>query len=174
MSGCASSSASGSPTRPSPRSSRWQARELVAQARIVPPEHLHVTLAFLGSRPAAELPAIAGALGEAAAAARPFELERRALPRDAQRRHARPLATSPARRGRLAAACTSGWRSSACTGAEQRPWLPHVTVVRFRERPAAARRRCRSSARSLRPMLLLSFHVCTRPGRATRCSNRFR
>ena len=54
---------------------RWQRRELrgrrepVPGERVVPPSNLHVTLAFLGARPATELPAIAGALRTAAAEA---------------------------------------------------------------------------------------------------------
>src|SRR4051794_40919872 len=47
----------------------WQAARLPDGLRVVPREHLHVTLVFLGSRPAAELPAIVGALREAAARA---------------------------------------------------------------------------------------------------------
>jgi RNA 2',3'-cyclic 3'-phosphodiesterase len=44
--------------------------------RIVPREHLHVTLAFLGSRPAAELDAIVRVLRDAVAAGRePIVLE---------------------------------------------------------------------------------------------------
>src|SRR3954451_2009739 len=47
----------------------WQAAELEGrlrgELRIVPREHLHVTLAFLGHRPAAELPAIVDALRSA-------------------------------------------------------------------------------------------------------------
>src|SRR5438067_13106955 len=54
----------------------WQAGELRG-GRIVPPDHLHVTLAFLGSRPAGELPAIAGALRDAASGARGLRLHLR-------------------------------------------------------------------------------------------------
>src|SRR5712691_11602518 len=48
----------------------WQLEHL-AGLRVVPREHLHVTLAFLGHRPAGELVAIVGALRAAAAAAGP-------------------------------------------------------------------------------------------------------
>src|SRR5437879_13708990 len=48
----------------------WQLEHL-AGLRVVPREHLHVTLAFLGHRPAGELEAIVGALRAAAAAAGP-------------------------------------------------------------------------------------------------------
>ena len=43
---------------------RWQAVHIV-EGRRVPREHLHVTLAFLGGRPAAELPSIVAALRDA-------------------------------------------------------------------------------------------------------------
>src|SRR6266581_3395111 len=46
----------------------WQLEHL-AGLRVVPREHLHVTLAFLGHRPAGELEAIVGALRAAAAGA---------------------------------------------------------------------------------------------------------
>ena len=51
--------------------SRWQAGVFagVAGVRVLAPEQLHVTLAFLGSRPAGELEAIAAELREAARAA---------------------------------------------------------------------------------------------------------
>ena len=114
----------------------WQAGAVRA-GRVVPPENLHVTLAFLGSRPVAEVPAIVAELA-------------RCLRRGRRDPAAGRCAT--ARRG------ASGWscsrtsaaprqRSRTTLGArlerlgvyrrEQRPWLPHVTVLRFRERPQA-------------------------------------
>ena len=45
---------------------RWQ-RDQLPNVRVVPREHLHVTLAFLGHRPAGELEPIVGALRDAAA-----------------------------------------------------------------------------------------------------------
>ena len=54
---------------------------------------------------------------------------------------------------------------------------PRLAAARHRaplSRPAApARRSCPSSGRSCRPRRLLIYPVCTRPGRSTRCSNRF-
>src|SRR3954454_5609404 len=47
---------------------RWQ-RDHLRDVRVVRREHLHVTLAFLGHRPAGELEAIVEALRDAAAAA---------------------------------------------------------------------------------------------------------
>src|SRR3954467_5877245 len=44
----------------------WQAATLHGELRIVPREHLHITLAFLGHRPATELPAIENVLRDAA------------------------------------------------------------------------------------------------------------
>lgn len=98
--------------------------------RPVPPANLHVTLAFLGRRPAAELPALRGALHEAAA------------------RHRRPLLTVERYRetrsvgmivladegGRAGAFAADLHESLELLGAyrrERRPWLPHVTVLRF-------------------------------------------
>jgi len=56
---------------------RWQAAQL-GKGRLVAREALHVTLAFLGSRPSSELPSIAGALRDAAAGSRPLVLAPRA------------------------------------------------------------------------------------------------
>src|SRR5919204_6774934 len=53
------------------RLERWQA-ETLDRGRIVPRPNLHITLAFLGHRPTAELESIAAAVREAAwAAGRP-------------------------------------------------------------------------------------------------------
>jgi len=54
----------------------WQTEQL-RDGRIVPREHLHVTLAFLGGRPAAELPAITAALDTAVEGGSPLLPPRR-------------------------------------------------------------------------------------------------
>ena len=144
----------------------WQARELAGAGRIVPPEHLHVTLAFLGSRPASELPAIVAALRESAAAARPFELapERYRETRSVGMLVLTDASGEPARPPGSQTGCTSGWRRSASTGgraargSRTSPWCASASAL-------AGARRCRSSGLSLRPTRLLTFHVCTRPGR---------
>jgi RNA 2',3'-cyclic 3'-phosphodiesterase len=112
---------------------RWQ-REHVTAGRVVPRENLHLTLAFLGSTPRAATADIVGALREAAAAAGPvaFELsgyrEGRSvgmLVFDDEGGHGGALARDL--HGRLA--------GLGVYEPEQRPWLPHLTVVRFREKP---------------------------------------
>ena len=116
----------------------WQARELPAGAgRQVPRDHLHLTLAFLGHRPAAELEAIGIALHEAAAAAGPAEL--RPL-RYRETRSAGMIVYEDVS-GAATALAADLQRRLERLGAyrrEARPWLPHVTVLRFR-RPAGLR-----------------------------------
>ena len=53
--------------------SDWQA-DHIARGRPVPRDHLHITLAFLGHRPVAELEPICRELREAAAAVSPMRL----------------------------------------------------------------------------------------------------
>jgi 2'-5' RNA ligase len=110
----------------------WAGREL--RGRLVRREDLHVTLAFLGSRPAADLPAIVDVLGRAAAdAATPrFEVVRW--------REARAAGMLVLRDETGAAAPFAGrlHRELASLGLyrpENRDWLPHVTTLRYRERP---------------------------------------
>lgn len=110
----------------------WQARAL--RGRLVPPGNLHVTLAFLGARPAAELPAILAVLEEAArTAAQPlFEVVRWRETRAAGMLELRDHT------GNGAALAGQLQRALAELGVyepEARPWLAHVTVLRYRERP---------------------------------------
>jgi len=117
----------------------WQAGELGkgrrgSAGRIVPPAHLHVTLAFLGSRPASELPAIVAALRESAAAARPFDLAPERY-RETRSVGMLVLTDESGEAGRLAVRLHERLEALGVYRPEGRPWLPHVTVVRYRERP---------------------------------------
>jgi 2'-5' RNA ligase len=103
-----------------------------------PVESFHVTLAFLGSRPASELDAIVGALQESAAESSPFTLS------PVRYRETRSvgmvvLADHPSGEGtRLADRLHERLERLGVYEREARPWLPHVTVVRFRERTRLA------------------------------------
>lgn len=110
----------------------WAAAAL--HGRLVRREDLHVTLAFLGSRPASDLPAVLDVLRGAAADASPprFELVRW--------REARSAGMLVLRDATGAAAPFAGRLQGdlAARGLyrpEGRDWLPHVTVLRYRERP---------------------------------------
>jgi RNA 2',3'-cyclic 3'-phosphodiesterase len=118
----------------------WGARALPERegVRRVGRPNLHVTLAFLGRRPAEELPAIARELREAAAAA--AQPARFTVSRYRETRSVGMLVLDD-----------EGERATALAGdlherldrlgvyeRERRPWLPHLTVVRFRARPRLA------------------------------------
>jgi RNA 2',3'-cyclic 3'-phosphodiesterase len=112
---------------------RWQREELPG-VRLVGREQLHVTLAFLGHRPADELGAIAGALREAAAGAGEIRLT---PGRYRETRSVGMLVLDDAD-GRATALADDLQRRLEGLGLyerEQREWLPHLTVARWRERP---------------------------------------
>jgi 2'-5' RNA ligase len=99
-----------------------------------PVESFHVTLAFLGSQPRAALEPIVAALRRQVLSTEPFELE------PVRYRETRSV-------GMLVLADPSGGATSLAARVqcsledlgvyvrERRRWLPHLTVVRFRERP---------------------------------------
>jgi len=109
----------------------WAERHLERERRV---DSFHVTLAFLGSRPRADLDGILEALRESAAEAASFELA------PVRYRETRSV-------GMLVLNDPSGEATGLATRLqgrldqlgvyrpEARPWLPHVSVVRFRDRP---------------------------------------
>ena len=114
----------------------WQGEQLRGGGvRAVRRDGLHVTLAFLGHRPAGELEGILGALREAAAAVSP---EIRLTPsRYAETRSVGMvvLDDEEGRAGALAADLQARLERLGAYRSEGRPWLAHVTVARFRARP---------------------------------------
>jgi 2'-5' RNA ligase len=106
----------------------------VSGVRLVPAEHLHVTLVFLGHRPMGELDAIVGALREAAAEAAPSRLTLRGY----RETRSVGMLTFDDEEGRAAALADDLQGRLEALGIyerERRRWLPHVTVLRFRQRP---------------------------------------
>jgi RNA 2',3'-cyclic 3'-phosphodiesterase len=99
--------------------------------RVVPRENLHVTLAFLGHRPGAELDAIARALRESAAgAARPTLTPTRY--RGTRSVGMLVFEDVAGRASLLAADLHRRLQELGVYEPEKRPWLPHLTVLRFR------------------------------------------
>jgi RNA 2',3'-cyclic 3'-phosphodiesterase len=120
------------------RLAAWQAeRPLPDGVRAVARENLHVTLAFLGATPRSRVTDVAAALSASVdSVARP---ELKAV----RYRETRSVG--------MVVLDDEGGRATAIAGElsgrlerlglyrpERRPWLPHLTVVRFRERPRLA------------------------------------
>jgi RNA 2',3'-cyclic 3'-phosphodiesterase len=112
----------------------WQ-RGALPGVRQVGREQLHVTLAFLGSRPAQELDGILEVLrGAASRAGREIRLAPVGY-RETRSVGMLVLDDEAGRAAALAADVQEGLERLGAYRREQRPWLPHVTVARFRERP---------------------------------------
>jgi RNA 2',3'-cyclic 3'-phosphodiesterase len=112
---------------------RWQAESL-GSGRIVPREHLHVTLAFLGSRPASELEGVTGALRDAARQAGEIVFSEQRY-RETRSVGMVVLEDETGEGGRLAARLAERLEELGVYEREKRPWLPHVTILRFRSPP---------------------------------------
>ena len=111
----------------------WQGRHLHG-GRVVPAANLHATLAFLGARPGDDVPAVASALAGAVAAAGRLRFTVRGY------RETRSVGMltfdDDGGRGRaVAERLFDRLEALEVYRREARPWLPHVTVLRFRERP---------------------------------------
>jgi 2'-5' RNA ligase len=111
----------------------WQAGHMRG-GRTVPHEHLHITLAFLGHRPVAQLDGILEAMREAASGAGSIRLvpERYRETRSVGMLILTDLAGTATR---LARDLFGRLERLRVYERERRLWLPHVTVLRFRARP---------------------------------------
>jgi 2'-5' RNA ligase len=110
---------------------RWSARHL-APGR--PVESFHVTLAFLGSQPRTALAAILESLRREVSATEPFCLEPFRY-RETRSVGMLVLADPSGQATSLAERLQTSLERLELYARERRPWLPHITVVRFRERP---------------------------------------
>jgi 2'-5' RNA ligase len=109
----------------------WGERHLERERQV---DSFHVTLAFLGSRPRADLDDILEALRESAAETAPFDLAPERY-RETRSVGMLVLDDPTGRATRLATRLQGRLEELGVYRPEGRPWLPHVTVVRFRERP---------------------------------------
>ena len=105
----------------------WQ-RDLDG-GRVVPRDNLHFTLAFLGWQPRSRVDDAADALRRRAARTDPpvFEVERY--------RETRSVGMLVFSHDRGAERLALGLQKDLLGQPERDTWLPHVTVLRFRERP---------------------------------------
>jgi 2'-5' RNA ligase len=112
----------------------WQDGLPEGRRRNVVRANLHITLAFLGHRPVDEVGSILDATRAAAASAEPMRLE---PVRYRETRSVGMLVLADERGAATAMAedLHERLRQLGVYEPERRPWLPHVTVVRFRERP---------------------------------------
>ena len=124
------------PDEPRERLVRWQAATLggAADARPVSAGNLHVTLAFLGGRPVGDVPAIAREM-RAAAGAVDRPVLRPVAYRETRSVGMLVLEDEDERATRLAGDLAARLRHLGVYEPERRPWLPHVTVLRFKRRP---------------------------------------
>jgi 2'-5' RNA ligase len=112
---------------------RWQGERLTA-GRVVPRDNLHLTLAFLGSTPGEAVPDIVDALRQAAAAAGPIAFEVSGY-RETRSVGMLTFDDEGGAAARLAGDLHERLARLGVYQPEKRPWLAHLSVVRFRTRP---------------------------------------
>lgn len=114
---------------------RWQTAQLSRSVRVVGRDHLHITLAFLGSRPAHEVEDIVEALRAAAAQAAGEIRLTPARYRETRGVGMLVLDDANGNAAALAGDVQARLERLGVYRRELRPWLPHLTVARWRERP---------------------------------------
>ena len=126
-------------------------------------EQLHVTLAFLGSRPTGDLPAIIEALVDACSRAELPSLTPRRY-RETRSVAMIVLDDEEAKATRLAERLHKRLERAGVYEREHRRWLPHVTVARFRTPPKLQLEA--PSLPSFSPSEAAVYHSLLRPGGA--------
>ncbi len=111
----------------------WARQALPVDGRHVRAADLHVTLAFLGARPPTDVAAVTAALCDASSASGPLDLRPR---RYRETRSVGMIVLDDPGEAATALADDLQRRLErlGVYRRERRPWLPHVTVIRFRER----------------------------------------
>jgi 2'-5' RNA ligase len=140
----------------------WQ-MQLPASVRVVPRQHLHVTLAFLGGRPARELAGIVAELRAAAGEASPEVRLTVSRYRETRCVAMLVLDDEGGRATALAEDVQGRLQALGVYRGEGRPWLPHLTVARFREQP---RLRLEPPKRTFVPSDAAAYLSRLRPGGA--------
>jgi 2'-5' RNA ligase len=110
----------------------WQHEHL--SGRIVPRGNIHATLAFLGSRSAREVPELAAALADAAQGVGRIQFSADRY-RETRSVGMLVLGDETGEGRRLAERLFDRLEALGVYEREKRPWLPHVTVTRFRSPP---------------------------------------
>jgi 2'-5' RNA ligase len=127
------------PAEPADRLAAWAADALALDgARLVPVSNLHLTVAFLGSIAASDAGRVGEVVREAAAGlARPRFVTTGLR---ATRSVAMVVLRDETGHGTaLAELVQARLEASGLYTRERRPWLPHVTVARWKERPPGVR-----------------------------------
>jgi 2'-5' RNA ligase len=122
----------------------WQRAELTDDAlRVVGPENLHVTLAFLGYVPEKAIGSVAEVVNAIAVPAPPIELESQPVGRPKGRPRLYALDARSAETVDLQASLEQELVAKRLYKPEKRPFWPHVTVARVRPEKRGSKRPAR-------------------------------
>ena len=127
------------------RLARWQADSLTEEKalRSVPPEALHLTLAFLGHLPTGEIDGIAAIVTASKAAAPEIRLEPDPIPIPPGRPRLFAIEVKSRETLAIQALLSKQLQAARVYEPEERPFWPHLTVARVRRETGGRRRPAR-------------------------------